>query len=76
MRFCVFLHNLEISRTMALLQNVMIATHREQQQATDLSFDGSDAARRAVNNVENRGGQLRYQLLEMAFFLRLHVLSN
>ena len=44
---------------MALLQDVEAVAHHKKQQAPDLYFDESNAAKRATIYVENRGSQQR-----------------
>ena len=65
MRFCVFLQNHIINRLMALLQDVLAATHHEQQQALDLQSDGSNAEKRATKDAKNEGGPQRKELVAL-----------
>ena len=44
---------------MALLKNVEVATHHDDQQALDVCFDGQRTAKRTSNAAENRGGRQR-----------------
>ena len=44
---------------MAFLQDLEAATHHDDQQASDLCFDGSETAKHAANVAKNGGGQQR-----------------